>query len=138
MLCPTIVSYSYSMPWSNNSIIDRYSFRQPRPFQTFIERTTGRANFCYLNHFCHSSPVLSIRINHFVNLTTFANFDQLRGHQFFSKISTTCVAEDEVTTFLIQPRPLLSTAIVLSYLRVLCSLTLGSNQSGFDNIIIRF
>ena len=82
------------------------------------------AQFCHLNHFCHSSPLLSTFVNtevySFVN-----NINHLcryrRGHYFSQPRPTTFVNRN-----------------CIAYLRVLCSVTLRSNQLVFCNLLIRF
>ena len=87
-------------------------------------RDVCSAHFCYLNHFCHSSPVLSIHINRFCQPHHFCQLVSPQSSPVLSTISTTYVAKDEVTTFVNKARPLLSTLILRSYLWVLCSVTL--------------
>ena len=82
------------------------------------------AHFCHLNHFCHSSPVLSIHINRFYQPHHFCQPLSTQSSPVLSTISTTYVAADEVTTFVNKARPLLSTVMLCSYLCVLCSVTL--------------
>ena len=55
------------------------------------------AHFCHLNHFCHSSPVLSIHINRFCQPHYFCQLLSTQSSPLLSAISTTYVATDEVT-----------------------------------------
>ena len=71
------------------------------------------AHFCHLNHFCHSSLVLSIHINRFCQPHHFCQLLLTQSSPVLSTISTTYVATDEVITFVNKARPLLSTAISL-------------------------
>ena len=71
------------------------------------------AHFCHPNHFCHSSPVLSIHINRFCQPHHFCQLLSPHSSPVLSTISTTYVATDEVTTFVKKAGPLLSTLIVL-------------------------
>ena len=66
------------------------------------------AHFCHLNHFCHSSPVLSIHINRFCQPHHFCQLLSTRNSPVMSTISTTYVATDEVTTFVNKARPLVN------------------------------
>ena len=81
------------------------------------------AHFCHLNHFCHSSPVLSIHINPFCQPHHFCKLLSTQSSPVFSTISTIYVATDEITTLVNKARPLLSTVIFLP-IRVLCSVTI--------------
>ena len=82
------------------------------------------AHFCHLNHFCHSSPVLSIDINRFCHPHHFCQLLSTQSSPVLSAISTTYVATDEVTTFVNKARPLLSTVIVLPIIIIItrCSM----------------
>ena len=70
------------------------------------------AHFCHLNHFCHSSPVLSIHINRFCQPHHFCQLMSTQSSPVLSTISTTYVATDEVTTSVNKARPLLSTVML--------------------------
>ena len=69
------------------------------------------AHFCHLNHFCHSSPVLSIHINRFCQHHHFCQLLSTQSSPVLSTTSTTYVATDEVTTFVNKARLLLSTVM---------------------------
>ena len=61
--------------------------------------TICSAYFCHLNHFCHSSQLLSIHINHFCERHRFCQLLSTQSSPVLSQISTTYVTTDEVTTF---------------------------------------
>ena len=65
----------------------------------FLHWRDCSAHFCHLNHFCHSSRLLSIQINHFCQPHHFCQLWSIQSSPVLSQISTTYVATDEVTTF---------------------------------------
>ena len=71
-------------------------------FGDFGQKSLNRlysAYFCHLNHFCHSSRLLSIHINHFCQPHRFCQLLSTQSSPILSQISTTYVITDEVTTF---------------------------------------
>ena len=112
--------------WRNSS----HTFRSAvTPLMKTASWAVCSANFCHLNHLCHSSPVLSIHINSFCQPHHFCQLLSTQSSPVLSTTSTTYVATDEVNTFVNKARPLLSTVIFLPiYLRLLCSVTIWSNR----------
>ena len=104
--------------WAANDML-RQQLQQARTLtsdpvaRTSSARDECSAHFCHLNHFCHSSPVLSIHFNRFCQPHHFCQLLSTQSSPVLSAISTTYVARDEVTTFVNKARPLLSTVIVL-------------------------
>ena len=76
--------------------------------------TVCSAYFCHLNHFCHSSRLLSIHINHFCQPHRFCQLLSTQSSPILSHINHLC--HYGRGHYFCQPvRPLLSPAHFLSY-----------------------